>query len=63
MAIDSNNDTPENYSMNLPVLSSPIDSTTGKTGPSFFTEQLLTLDDYNGLFITPRIDAQNFRHR
>lgn len=47
----------------LTVLSSPIDKETGLTGYSEFTEQQLSLDDYNGLFITPRIDALNFRHR
>lgn len=32
-------------------------------GYSVFTEQLYTLEDYNGLFISPRINALNFRHR
>ena len=47
----------------LPVLSSPINQESKKTESSIFTDQVLSLDDYNGLFITPRIDALNFRHR
>ena len=53
----------DNKALKLPILSSLIDETTGRTGVSVFTEQSLSLDDYNGLFITPRIDALNFRHR
>jgi hypothetical protein len=30
---------------------------------SHFTDQLYFLDDYNGLLISPRQDALNFRHR
>ncbi|MEH6358678.1 MAG: hypothetical protein V7745_06790 [Pseudomonadales bacterium] len=33
------------------------------TGYSTFSEQNYTLENYNGLFISPRIDALNFRHR
>jgi len=33
------------------------------TGYSVFNEKTYTLEDYNGLFISPRIDALNFRHR
>lgn len=47
----------------LSILSSPTDANTGQTGASIFTEQSLSLEDYNGLFITPRINALNFRHR
>ncbi|GAB2196970.1 cupin domain-containing protein [Sessilibacter sp. MAH4] len=47
----------------LSILSSPTDANTGQTGASIFTEQFLSLEDYNGLFITPRINALNFRHR
>ncbi len=49
--------------LELPILSSPINSETGKTGYSVFTCESLSLEDYNGLFITSRIDALNFRHR
>jgi hypothetical protein len=53
----------DNHSLTIPVLSSPIDAVTKKTGVSVFTDQILSMDDYNGLFITPRIGALNFRHR
>ncbi len=53
----------DKHTLTIPVLSSPIDRVTGSTGVSIFTDQILSLDDYNGLFITPRIDALNFRHR
>jgi hypothetical protein len=33
------------------------------TGCSVFNEQEYILEDYNGLFITERMDALNFRHR
>lgn len=33
------------------------------TGYSAFIDQSYTLEDYNGLFISPRINALNFRHR
>lgn len=36
---------------------------TGKTGYSVFSDVQYTVDDYNGLFITERMDALNFRHR
>jgi len=32
-------------------------------GYSIFTELTYTLEEYNGLFISPRVDALNFRHR
>lgn len=41
----------------VPVLSN------NETGYSAFTEQPYTLEDYNGLFISPRQQALNFRHR
>lgn len=47
----------------LTLLSSPLDPVTQQTGASIFSQQFLSTDDYNGLFITPRIDALNFRHR
>ena len=34
-----------------------------KTQRSYFVEQQYSLDDYNGLFISPRQQALNFRHR
>jgi hypothetical protein len=34
-----------------------------KQDHSYFTNQLYSLDDYNGLLISPRQDALNFRHR
>lgn len=36
---------------------------TGKTGYSVFSDVQYTVEDYNGLFITDRMDALNFRHR
>lgn len=51
------------HTLSVSVLSSPIDPVTNKTGRSIFSEELLTLEDYNGLFITPRINSLNFRHR
>ncbi|MCP4594941.1 MAG: hypothetical protein GY843_00480 [Neptuniibacter sp.] len=45
------------------MLASPINAATNQTGASIFSEKELTLDDYSGLFITPRIEAENFRHR
>ncbi|MDA7747288.1 hypothetical protein N8878_08175 [Psychromonas sp.] len=47
----------------IPVLQSLIDNLTGKTGFSVFDQQEYSLEDYNGLFITERMDALNFRHR
>jgi hypothetical protein len=52
-----------NHQIHLPVLSSPLDDQTGKTGSSVFNDVVYSLEDYNGLFITDRIDALNFRHR
>lgn len=52
-----------NDQIHLPVLSSPLDVQTGRTGPSVFNDALYSLADYNGLFITDRMDALNFRHR
>ncbi|MEO9273823.1 hypothetical protein ABFY09_03105 [Marinomonas sp. 5E14-1] len=49
--------------IHLPVLSSPLDGKTAKTGASVFTDKGYSLEDYNGLFITDRINALNFRHR
>ncbi len=57
------NNTDQTASLSLTILSSPVDAETSYTGYSIFSEQLLSLEDYNGLFITPRIGAQNFRHR
>lgn len=51
------------HTIKLTVLASPIDPTTHQTGCSVFLEKALTLDDYGGLFITPRVGAENFRHR
>jgi len=62
MILDTNNNNDDSL-ITLTVLSSPIDVATTCTGYSVFTEQVLSLSDYNGLFITPRIDALNFRHR
>jgi hypothetical protein len=44
-------------SITIPVLSNERD------GVSAFIEESYKLEDYNGLFITGRMDAQNFRHR
>ena len=41
----------------IPVLHNP------NSGISLFTEEVYSLEDYNGLFISPRQDALNFRHR
>ncbi|MFT2096961.1 hypothetical protein ACMUMQ_01275 [Marinomonas sp. 2405UD66-6] len=49
--------------IHLSVLSSPLDAKTGKTASSVFNDVVYSLEDYNGLFITDRIDALNFRHR
>ena len=59
----SQNKTTQPHTMTVSVLSSPINEKTNQTEHSIFTEQTLSLEDYNGLFITDRIDAQNFRHR
>jgi hypothetical protein len=37
--------------------------TTKITGYSVFNDIEYSIEDYNGLFITDRIEAQNFRHR
>lgn len=34
-----------------------------KTEQSYFVDQTYSLEDYNGLFISPRQQALNFRHR
>lgn len=57
------NQTNISQKITLATLCSPIDDSTGLTGSSVFIDETLTLEDYNGLFITPRIDALNFRHR
>jgi len=51
--------------ISVPVLASSIEQTEGtkETGFSFFSDRQYSLEDYNGLFITDRIDALNFRHR
>jgi hypothetical protein len=46
----------------VPILSSPI-LDTGKTGSSVFSEMQYSLEDYNGLFISQRQEALNFRYR
>lgn len=48
--------------INVPVLLSPIVGT-GKTGCSVFSDVRFSVEDYNGLFITERQDALNFRYR
>lgn len=55
--------------ISLPVLNSPLvekqkdNKTTKITGYSVFNDIEYSIEDYNGLFITNRIEAQNFRHR
>jgi len=49
--------------ISVAVLSSPIVANTGKTGHSMFSDTHYSVQDYNGLFITDRMDALNFRHR
>lgn len=46
----------------MTVLASTMTSI-GKTGYSTFHETHYSVEDYNGLFITDRINALNFRHR
>jgi len=53
----------DEHTLSLPVLSSSIDKSSQATSYSVFTDETLSLEDYSGLFITQRIDAQNFRHR
>lgn len=45
----------------LTVLTSNV--LTDKTSASFFTKKSYSLNDYNGLFITDRVNSLNFRHR
>jgi len=50
----------------VPVLSSAVsnkDAQTSTTGESFFHDEQYALEDYNGLWITDRMEALNFRHR
>lgn len=55
--------------INVPVLYSPVTKSSidnqeiKQTGYSVFKEKTYSIEDYNGLFITYRIDALNFRHR
>lgn len=49
-------------SITVPILSAPI-LETGETGTSIFSEIQFSLEDYNGLFITQRQEALNFRYR
>lgn len=53
----------DDHSICLPVLYAQLDPTNQSTGKSAFKEMLLSIEDYNGLFITPRISALNLRHR
>lgn len=46
----------------VPVLASTINRL-GKTSYSTFNDVQYSVQDYNGLFITDRMDALNFRHR
>jgi hypothetical protein len=46
----------------MPNISIPILCNV-KTVHSYFIDQQYCLDDYNGLFISPRQHALNFRHR
>lgn len=47
----------------IPVLVSPTIEGSGKTSYSEFVHVTYSMDDYNGLFITERAEALNFRHR
>ncbi|WP_211236457.1 hypothetical protein [Marinomonas ushuaiensis] len=56
--------------ISLPVLSSPVTVNNNPeseyrngTGYSVFNDVTYSLENYNGLFITDRMDALNFRHR
>lgn len=55
--------------INVPVLFSPVientetNKATTKTSYSIFKDVKYSIEDYNGLFITERVDALNFRHR
>ncbi len=46
----------------MPVLASTI-NISGNTSYSTFNDVQYSIQDYNGLFITDRLDALNFRHR
>ncbi len=48
--------------IHVPVLASTINRL-GKTSYSTFNDVQYSVQDYNGLFITDRMDALNFRHR
>ncbi|WP_137297887.1 hypothetical protein [Psychromonas sp. SP041] len=48
--------------INVPVLASTI-NISGNTSYSTFNDVQYSIQDYNGLFITDRLDALNFRHR
>lgn len=50
----------------VPVLAAALshkDTQVPTTGASFFHDEHYSLEDYNGLWITERMDALNFRHR
>jgi hypothetical protein len=55
--------------INVPVLASSViensekTNTTRKTSYTEFKNIKYSVEDYNGLFITERVDALNFRHR
>lgn len=56
--------------ISVPVLSAPLtvnhqagSECVSSTGYSVFNDVTYSLENYNGLFITDRIDALNFRHR
>lgn len=49
--------------ISIPVLNATLNTNTGQTGLSFFSDIVYSLTDYNGLFITDRQNALNFRHR
>jgi len=50
----------------IPILSSVVinnEDNTSSSSFSVFSEQQYSLEDYNGLWITDRMNALNFRHR
>jgi hypothetical protein len=49
------------HDINVTILAATAEL--GKTGYSTFSDLKYSLADYNGLFITDRQDALNFRHR
>ena len=49
--------------IDVTVLTSDCSTDNNQTSPSYFTHKNYSIDDYNGLFITERIESQNFRHR